>query len=341
MRKLLLLLVLGMNAWAGFAQKQYNEQVYAYIARFKDLAIAEQQRTGVPASIKLAQGIYETGAGSSELCTNASNHFGIKCKNTWTGDTYTYTDDAKDECFRKYESDIASYKDHSDFLRNNKRYSTLFLISPTDYAAWAYGLKRCGYATNPQYAKKIIKTIEDFKLQEYTYAGINGQEAEPVFYADASGKQDLSRRASAGEHIPEHDRTPVAATSTEEEEELIVTNASPQERESGVKDYYTSTTKNGKRGFYARKGDILLEYAIKNKIRYAKILELNDLSDTPLKPICLFTWNVNPNRESRKAIPSEMEKPCRRSASRKAYSLRSFGYTTTWTKEKSLCRVQY
>jgi LysM repeat protein len=286
MRKLLLLLVLVANAWAGFAQKSYNEQVLAYIARFKDLAIAEQQRTGVPASIKLAQGIYETAAGSSELCTNASNHFGIKCKNTWTGDTYTYTDDAKDECFRKYESDIASYKDHSDFLKNNKRYSTLFLISPTDYTAWAYGLKRCGYATNPQYAKKIIKTIEDFKLQEYTYAGISRQDAAPVFYADASGKQEMSRRTTAGENIPEHDRTPASTTATaaaDEEEELIVTNAPPQERESGVKDYYVSTTKNGKRGFYARKGDILLEYAIKNRIRYAKILELNDLNDAPLE----------------------------------------------------------
>lgn len=285
MRKLLLLLALGTTTWMGFAQKPaYNEQVTAYIARFKDLAIAEQQRTGVPASIKLAQGIYETGAGSSELCTNASNHFGIKCKNTWTGDTYTYTDDAKDECFRKYESDIASYKDHSDFLRNNKRYSALFLISPTDYTAWAYGLKRCGYATNPQYAKKIIKTIEDYNLQDYTYASIGRQDAAPVFYADASGKQDVSRRTTAGENIPDQDRSAITTTAAaNEEEDLTVVNASPQERESGVKDYYTPATKNGKRGFYARKGDMLLEYAIKNKIRYARILELNDLTDTPLE----------------------------------------------------------
>lgn len=289
MRKFLLLLALGANAWAGFAQKSYNEQVRDYIARYKDLAIAEQKRTGVPASIKLAQGIFETAAGSSELCTNASNHFGIKCKNTWTGDTYTYTDDAKDECFRKYESDLASYKDHSDFLKNNKRYSNLFLISPTDYSAWAYGLKRCGYATNPQYAKKIIKTIEDYNLQEYTYAGIGIKEEAPVLYADASGKQALMRRSnttSAGENIPNEERVQPAGTAaadiSEDDEEMIVS-AAPQERESGVKDYYVTTTKNGKRGFFARKGDMLLEYAIKNKIRYAKILELNDLTDAPLE----------------------------------------------------------
>ncbi len=282
MRKFLLLLALGANAWTGFAQKSYNEQVQDYIARFKDVAIAEQRRTGVPAAIKLAQGILETAAGGSELCVNASNHFGIKCKNTWTGDTYSYTDDAKDECFRKYESALASYKDHSDFLKNNKRYSTLFQLSPTDYAAWAYGLKRCGYATNPAYAKRIIKTIEDFNLQEYTYAGINTREETPVFYADASGKQALSRRAPAGEHVPTESSVPPSTADTGEDEEMTVA-AAPQVRESGVKDYYVSASKNGKRGFYARKGDMLLEYAIKNKIRYARILELNDLTDAPLE----------------------------------------------------------
>lgn len=282
MRKFLLLLALGANAWTGFAQKSYNEQVQDYIARFKDVAIAEQRRTGVPAAIKLAQGIFETAAGGSELCVNASNHFGIKCKNTWTGDTYSYTDDAKDECFRKYESALASYKDHSDFLKNNKRYSALFQLSPTDYAAWAYGLKRCGYATNPAYAKRIIKTIEDFNLQEYTYAGINTREETPVFYADASGKQALSRRAPAGEHIPTESSAPPSTADTGEDEEMTIA-AAPQVRESGVKDYYVSTSKNGKRGFYARKGDMLLEYAIKNKIRYARILELNDLTDAPLE----------------------------------------------------------
>jgi LysM repeat protein len=289
-RKYFLLILLTAGSLVSYPQKSYNEQVLAYIEQFKDVAIAEQKRTGVPASIKLAQGIYETGAGSSELCNNASNHFGIKCKNTWNGETYTYTDDAKDECFRKYASALQSYKDHSDFLKDNKRYASLFSLSPTDYAAWAYGLKRCGYATNPQYARKIIKTIEDFHLQEYTYAALDNKEEE-VLLASAS-RTPLPKTMAAssvipGENIPDNDGydTKKAAVTEEIVEENIIVERAPQEKqsESGVTDYYQNTRKNGMKGFYARKGDMLLEYAIKNKIRYARILELNDLPDAPLE----------------------------------------------------------
>ncbi len=292
-RKYLFLLLISACAFQGFAQKSYNEQVLDYIAQFKDLAIQEQQRTGIPASITLAQGIFETAAGSSELCTNASNHFGIKCKNTWTGDTYAYTDDAKDECFRKYLSAKHSYIDHSNFLKENKRYSALFVLSPTDYAAWAYGLKRCGYATNPQYAKKLIKTIEDFKLQEYTYAAL-GNNPDEVILASAKDVAIPRGKASAavipGERIPVNDGY-IAQTKTREAapakvtDELYVEKAIPQDApaKGHVTEYYRSTTKNNLKGFYARKGDMLLEYAIKNKIRYAKLLELNDLPDAPLE----------------------------------------------------------
>jgi len=291
-RNYFLLLMAGVCAFGAAAQKSYNEQVRDYIAQFKDLAIAEQQRSGVPASITLAQGIFETGAGTSELCTNASNHFGIKCKNTWSGETYTYTDDAKDECFRKYSSATHSYQDHSDFLKNNKRYSSLFALSPTDYAAWAYGLKRCGYATNPQYAKKLIKTIEDYNLQEYTYAAL-GDNAETVLLASAESKAAIPRSQTVatvmpGEHIPADDvfvpAGKAGVTYTDGTEETEILQSAPQEREeSGVKDYYQTTTRNGKKGFYARKGDMLLEYAIRNRVRYAKLLELNDLPDAPLE----------------------------------------------------------
>lgn len=292
-RKFILLLCLTAGSFAGFAQKSYNEQVQDYIAKFKDLAIQEQQRTGIPASITLAQGIFETAAGSSELCTNASNHFGIKCKNTWTGDTYTYTDDAKDECFRKYSSAIHSYKDHSDFLKTNQRYSLLFNLSPTDYASWAYGLKRCGYATNPQYAKKLIKFIEDYKLQEYTYAALGNNE-EDILLASAQEKMiPRSKTVSTvvpGENIPVNDAYATGnniaqASGTSDEEEIFVEKASLQEQQSNgnITEYYQTTSKNGMTGFYAKKGDMLLEYAIKNKIRYAKLLEMNDLPDAPLE----------------------------------------------------------
>ncbi len=273
-RKYILLLTFGVCALQASAQKSYNEQVQDYIEKFKDFAIAEQRRSGIPASITLAQGIFETAAGNSELCTNASNHFGIKCKNTWEGDTYTYTDDAKDECFRKYESALHSYRDHSDFLKNNKRYSSLFALSPTDYAAWAYGLKRCGYATNPQYAKKLIKTIEDFKLQEYTYAALDGN-PEEVLLASAQNSIPRSTTAAmvAGENIPENDgyaqRVQGKEEAREQEEDDATGKKVQSQSESGVVDYYLTTTKNGKKGFYAHKGDMLLEYAIKNRIRYA------------------------------------------------------------------------
>jgi hypothetical protein len=267
-RKFILLLCLTAGSVAGFAQKSYNEQVQDYIAKFKDLAMQEQQRTGIPASITLAQGIFETAAGSSELCTNASNHFGIKCKNTWTGETYTYTDDAKDECFRKYSSAVHSYKDHSDFLKTNQRYNLLFSLSPTDYASWAYGLKKCGYATNPQYAKKLIKFIEDYKLQEYTYAALGNNE-EDILLASAQEKMvPRSKTVSTvvpGENIPVNDvyatASKVDQAAQPAEEEIFVEKASQQDQQSNsnVTEYYQTTTKNGVSGFYAKKGDMLLE----------------------------------------------------------------------------------
>lgn len=151
---------------------QQSELVKSYITQFKDLAIAEMQRTGVPAAIKLAQGINETMAGTSNLVIRSNNHFGIKCKSTWTGESVRHNDDARGECFRKYPSPQDSYLDHSDFLKANQRYAFLFDLDPTDYSAWAWGLKKAGYATNPRYAMALIKTIEDYGLQYYSFAAL-------------------------------------------------------------------------------------------------------------------------------------------------------------------------
>ena len=139
-----------------------------YISTYKDLAIAEMQRSGIPSSIILAQGIHETEAGTSELVRKSNNHFGIKCKDNWTGSVVYHDDDARGECFRSYEKPEDSYKDHSDFLRNSPRYAFLFKIDPTDYSAWAYGLKKAGYATNNRYPQILIKLIEDYNLEQYT-----------------------------------------------------------------------------------------------------------------------------------------------------------------------------
>ncbi len=155
------------------AQEGYTERAKKYVEQYYKFAISEQKISGVPASVTLGQGILETEAGASELMMRGNNHFGIKCKTGWEGDTIRHTDDAKDECFKKYNSALESYHDHSEHLRKNPRYSSLFSISIKDYASWASGLRRCGYATDPQYARRLIKIIEDFGLQSYTLAAMD------------------------------------------------------------------------------------------------------------------------------------------------------------------------
>lgn len=150
------------------ALAQSSSTIREYIETYKELAIEEMQRTGVPAAITLAQGIHETGAGQSNLVLKSNNHFGIKCKSEWKGESVSHDDDARGECFRKYDDPADSYRDHSDFLKYRKHYAFLFDLEPTDYEGWAYGLKKAGYATNPKYPQILIKIIRDYNLQEYT-----------------------------------------------------------------------------------------------------------------------------------------------------------------------------
>ncbi len=138
-----------------------------YIWKYYKLAISEMQRSGIPASITLAQGCWESGNGNSRLATLANNHFGIKCKSEWRGKKIYHDDDASQECFRKYAHAEASYIDHSNFLMSGSRYSFLFQLDPKDYVAWAHGLKKAGYATDPSYAQRLIKIIEEYKLHVY------------------------------------------------------------------------------------------------------------------------------------------------------------------------------
>src|SRR5437868_11855926 len=147
--KLIFLLSSILSGLSLFAQSP--DQIRKYIDTYKDIAVAEEIRTGVPAAITLAQGIHETGAGTSDLVLSSNNHFGIKCKTEWSGAAVYHDDDAKGECFRKYNDPIDSYRDHSDFLKNRPYYASLFKLDPTDYAAWSFGLKKAGYATNPRY----------------------------------------------------------------------------------------------------------------------------------------------------------------------------------------------
>lgn len=152
--------------------------IQQYIDTYKDIAIAEMKRTGVPAAITLAQGIHETGAGQSDLVKASNNHFGIKCKTGWQGESVNHDDDARGECFRKYADPIDSYKDHSDFLKTRKHYAFLFTLDPLDYEGWAWGLKKAGYATNPKYPQILIKLINKYHLQDYTLIALGKKEGE-------------------------------------------------------------------------------------------------------------------------------------------------------------------
>ena len=149
---------------------------HQYIEKYRDLAIVEMYRSGIPASITLAQALHETNYGTSKLATVAKNHFGIKCKSNWVGQTYMHFDDDYDNrgnlihsCFRSYDVDIDSYVDHSNFLMSRDRYNQLFQYSHTDYKKWAHGLKASGYATDPRYAEKLIAKVNRYGLDQYDH----------------------------------------------------------------------------------------------------------------------------------------------------------------------------
>ena len=192
MRKGLFSLFLLLSLTSS-AQMKWNSRYQQYIDQYKDVAIEQMKRWKVPASITLAQGIFESGAGESWLTLNSNNHFGIKCHG-WTGRKVYKDDDARNECFRAYSSAFDSFEDHSRFLASSQRYRSLFQLDITDYKGWARGLKAAGYATNPQYASKLIELIQLYRLYEYDKAkgydrfmadhqrsqGSNGQQLHPI-----------------------------------------------------------------------------------------------------------------------------------------------------------------
>ncbi|MBN1651415.1 MAG: glucosaminidase domain-containing protein [Bacteroidales bacterium] len=163
MRKIFVLIV-GLFLYTTISAQQDRE---AYIDKYKDIAIKKMKEHGIPASITLAQGILESNAGKSTLTLKANNHFGIKCHKEWNGRTFKMDDDERNECFRKYKSAEQSFEDHSQFLTSRDRYAFLFEYDVSDYKSWAYGLKKAGYATNPNYAQLLIKVIEENHLDRF------------------------------------------------------------------------------------------------------------------------------------------------------------------------------
>src|SRR5580658_100545 len=167
-----MLIGVGWMAVGNRAAAQVSVNGANYVNAYKALAIAEEQRSGVPAAITLAQGLHESEAGTSELVKSSNNHFGIKCKDDWKGGVIYHDDDARQECFRSYATAADSYRDHSDFLSKGSRYAFLFQLDPTDYEGWANGLRKAGYATNIRYSQILIKLIRDYNLEQYTLIAI-------------------------------------------------------------------------------------------------------------------------------------------------------------------------
>lgn len=207
MRKInsLALLVALVGTWAmgsSFAPSKKNTP-QEYIEKYSDWAVEEMRRSGVPASITLAQGMLESANGNSTLAVDANNHFGIKCHKEWDGPSIRIDDDAPNECFRKYETAYDSFKDHSDFLRTRDRYSFLFDLPTTDYKQWAHGLKKAGYATNPNYAQLLINLIETHNLTRFDELVDN-----TMLETDEFGvKKTTSRRKRIDDFIIDLNRT--------------------------------------------------------------------------------------------------------------------------------------
>ena len=222
---------------------QNSVDVITYIDNYKDYAITEMQRTGIPASIILAQGIHETEAGKSELVKRSNNHFGIKCKTTWSGSVVYHDDDSRGECFRSYTTALDSYRDHSDFLRSSSRYDFLFKIAPLDFEAWAYGLKKAGYATNPKYPQILIQLIKDYNLQQYSLIALGkAQPIEDPVAKNPGDEQELNKKPAR--QYPEG--------------EFQINNA---------------------RVIFAKQGTSLLAISEQYEIPLAKLVEFNDLRE--------------------------------------------------------------
>lgn len=254
-----------------------NERVKNYIQQYKDLAMAEMVRTGIPASITLAQGILETAGGQSDLASMANNHFGIKCKTEWTGERMFHDDDAKGECFRKYASAEESYKDHSEFLRTRPNYAFLFKLDPTDYEGWAKGLKRAGYATNPAYPQRLMKIIVENNLQQYTLLAMeNLQKKETELFAvekTSSPKevqQSIAARQEIAEPTPAYNDAPV-----------VKDFAVKEVKSPGISNYPLNQvfSINEVKVIFAEAGTSLLALANNYNVTLKKLIEFNEIPD--------------------------------------------------------------
>ncbi|UAY55001.1 glycoside hydrolase family 73 protein [Arachidicoccus terrestris] len=301
-----------------------NPRVEAYIQRYQSLAVSEMIRTGVPASITLAQAILESGCGESSLAKASNNHFGIKCKSEWVGEKTYHDDDRRGECFRVYPSVADSYRDHSDFLKHRPYYQDLFLLNPTDYKGWAYGLKKAGYATERNYPQSLIKLIETYNLESYTDLALNKMKnddnptdriakADQPYSSEAIKElsidaDDSKKRAEVATHRPDNPPT------------MRVAQTMVQAPSYPVAPFSINQTKV----VYAPKGVSLMALASKNHLNFHKLLTLNDLGPTAvLSPGQLIYLEKRPRKGQKEYINSQYGQTLKEIAASQGVALKS------------------
>lgn len=277
------LLVLTIFLFLSKVSAQTWKTEDQYIQQFAQYAVEEMEKYHIPASITLAQGLLETGGGQSRLAQLGNNHFGIKCKEEWTGKSMTHTDDAPNECFRVYDDPRQSYEDHSIFLTTRKHYQRLFDLDPKDYRGWAYGLKKAGYATNPRYPSILIGKIEKYRLFEFDQMNSKevvaalmqrypGLQSDQSFLAKLEAaqpkKQEIKQKV---EEKPVYSFASAAIQTVKTDAELL-------------KNILVRNHANGDRKYIIMPADASLSFvAQKFGLAEAKLMEWNDLVSTKLK----------------------------------------------------------
>ena len=248
---------------------QNSVDVITYINTYKALAMSEMQRSGIPASIILAQGIHETQAGTSDLVRSSNNHFGIKCRDEWKGAVVYHDDDSKGECFRSYASAEDSYRDHSTFLSGSPRYAFLFKLDPTDYEGWAYGLRKAGYATNIRYSQILIKLINDYNLEQYTLIAMGKLKPSEEVVLTVPGAGAAGSGNPTGYAANPGQAAPVFIEKKPESQNAAVPPSYPQG------EFQINKT----RVVFARAGVSLLSIADQYELPLGRLLDFNDLKE--------------------------------------------------------------
>jgi LysM repeat protein len=255
----------------------------AYINQYKEVAINEMIRSGVPAAITLAQAVLESQSGESDLVKRSNNHFGIKCKPEWTGARTFHDDDLKGECFRVYDNPEASFKDHSDFLKTRAHYQFLFKLNPTDSEAWAKGLKKAGYATSPTYPQKLIKIIKDHQLDQYNHIALaklntisNNTEASIVVAPKNAPTTTESTTVKVQNEVEESNDSETYIPQPKKTESLASKKYGHLNFPEGV------FTINNSGVVLAKAGTSLLALANQHNISLSKLISYNDINDADI-----------------------------------------------------------